>query len=95
MQRTRVRRKRTSLFRFFYTILIVLLFGIFLKQEWNIYKINSAANQLQTTVDDLQKTQNNLRKEISDLHDLSHVERVARSEYKMIKPNEIPIIIRE
>ena len=95
MRRDKPRRKRNSPFKTIYIVLIILLIGVFLKQEYNIYKIKSATNDVQSTVNSLQQTQNDLKKEISDLHDLSHIERVARSEYKMIKPNEIPIIIKE
>lgn len=95
MAKNKLKRKRTSIFKTLYIFFIVLLVAIFLKQEWNIHKVRAASDNVQTTVNSLQKTQTDLKKEIADLHDLSHIERVARSEYKMIKPNEIPIIIRE
>ena len=36
-----------------------------------------------------------LETEIKNLNDLKYIEKVARSQYKLIKPNEVPIVIRE
>lgn len=95
MQQRIKKRRKNSPFRTLYFLLVILLIGMVVKQEWNIYKVNSAKQNMQATVDALQQTQNDLKQEISNLHDLSYIESVARSEYKMIKPNEIPIIIKE
>lgn len=95
MQQRIKTRKKSSPFRTLYFMLLILLICMVAKQEWNIYKVNSAKQNMQATVDALQQTQNDLKQEISNLHDLSYIESVARSEYKMIKPNEIPIIIKE
>lgn len=95
MKNNRPKRKQNSLFKTLYICCIILLVVLFLKQEWNIYKVRAASDAVQSTISSLEKTQNDFKKEISNLHELSYIERVARGEYKMIKPNEIPIIIRE
>ena len=64
-----------------------------LLQEWKIHQVKAATSAAQLRVAALQQQQEALKQENADLQTPKYIEKVARTEYKMIKPNEIPIVI--
>ncbi len=89
------RTSETSLFRMFYILVVAALLVVVLLQEWKIYQVRSATKEAEQRIEELQKKQAELKEEIVNLQDPAYIERVARREYKMIKVDEIPIVINE
>lgn len=96
MLRKRIKRKpKTSFFKVFYIGLLTFLLILILGQEWKIYQVRKGIEATRIKTQNLVSEQKDLEMEIKNLNDLKYVEKVARSQYKLIKPNEIPIVIRE
>ena len=96
MLRKRIKRKpKTSFFKVFYICLLTFLLILILGQEWKIYQVKKGIERAEMQRRDLVAEQEKLETEIKNLNDLKYIEKVARSQYKLIKPNEVPIVIRE
>ena len=87
-------RKRSSFFKLFYLGILMLFLIIILRQEWKIYQVHEGIKSSEAHLTQLKKERADLEQEVKNLQDLKYIEKVARSEYKMIKPNEIPIVIK-
>ena len=89
------RKTTNNFFKYLYVGFLTLLLVLILGQEWRIYQVQKAIDGTQIKREELVEKQAKLETEIKNLNDLKYVEKVARSQYKLIKPNEIPIVIRE
>ena len=95
LKRRSKKKEKVSFFKCFYIGLLTLLLVLVLGQEWKIYQVKKGIERAEMQRRDLVAEKEKLETEIKNLNDLKYIEKVARSQYKLIKPNEVPIVIRE
>lgn len=63
------------------------------KQEYEIYQIKQEKAATQLRLDALNKQKAELEAERKRLDDPKHIERLARDDYNMVGPNEVPLFV--
>ena len=84
-----------TFFKVFLAVVMVLCFARFIKQEISIYQIKQEQAATQQRIDDLKKQKAMLESERSRLDDPKYIEKLARDDYNMVGPNEVPLFVVE
>ncbi|HHY90580.1 MAG TPA: cell division protein FtsL [Clostridiales bacterium] len=83
------RRKSSWIFRIFLLLIICYVAGIFINQRIQLHELNQERAALQKQVNQLKKEISRLENDKKRADDPEYIEKVAREELKMVKPNEI------
>lgn len=67
--------------------------GTIINQEIKIYQIKQEQAATQKRLEALEKQKVSLEKERKLLDDPKHIERIARDDYNMVGPNEVPLFV--
>lgn len=89
-------KKKKGLAVWFKVAIIVIAaccIGTFINQEAKIYQIKQEQAATQKRLDELKKQKAGLEKERKLLDDPKHIERIARDDYNMVGPNEVPLFV--
>ena len=89
------KKKEKNIFSIVYLTIIGVLLLFLLIQEWKFYQVKVAKQDSIQRIQELQKKQDELKTEVTNMQNIYYIERVARSEYKMIKSDEIPLVITD
>lgn len=81
------------LFLAFLVALIVCCAGAIIKQEIDIYQIKQEQLATQKRLEELQKQKAKLEAERKRLDDPKYIEKLARDDYNMVGPNEVPLFV--
>ena len=65
----------------------------FVEQEIKIYQIKQEQAATKQRLEALEKQKASLEKERKLLDDPKHIERIARDDYNMVGPNEVPLFV--
>jgi len=84
-----------ALFKLFLMVLIGFCGAAFIKQEISIYQIKQEQIATQKRVDELKKQKAALEAERKLLDDPKYIEKLARDDYNMVGPNEVPLFVVE
>lgn len=89
------KRKKSvhALFKLFLIVLTLFCVGAFLNQELSIYQIKKEQAATQRRLEELKKQRAELEAERKRLDDPKYIERIARDEYNMVGPNEVPLFV--
>ena len=89
------KRKKSvhALFKLFLIVLTLFCVGAFLNQELSIYQIKQEQAATQKRLEELKKQRAELEAERRRLDDPKYIERIARDEYNMVGPNEVPMFV--
>lgn len=82
-----------ALFKVFLVILIAFCVAAFIKQEISIYQIKQEQIATQKRLDVLKKQKAELEDERKRLDDPKYIEKLARDDYNMVGPNEVPLFV--
>ena len=82
-----------ALFKVFLGVLIAFCVGAFVKQEISIYQIKQEQAATQKRLDALKKQKSDLEAERKRLDDPKYIEKLARDDYNMVGPNEVPLFV--
>lgn len=74
-------------------IAAVCCVGTIINQEIKIYQIKQEQAATQKRLEALEKQKASLEKERKLLDDPKHIERIARDDYNMVGPNEVPLFV--
>jgi cell division protein FtsL len=74
-------------------VLIPALAAVFGLSYWHGYQLNREAVQTERERDALRRQNAQLREEIRQLHRPEYVERIAREQLGLVRPDEIAIIV--
>lgn len=83
------KRKNNWIFRIFLLLVICYVAGIFINQRIKLHALNQEQTDLQQQVIQLRKEIARLENAKKKADDPEYIEKVAREELKMVKPNEI------
>lgn len=90
------KKSKSSLSMWFKLGLVVLVAFCgykIIKQEIAIYQIKQEQAATQKRLDELKKQKAELEAERKRLDDPKHIERLARDDYNMVGPNEVPLFV--
>ena len=80
-----------------FKVVLVCLMGLclvrFVKQEISIHQIKKEQVATQQRIDDLKKRKAALEAERNRLDDPKYIEKLARDDYNMVGPNEVPLFV--
>jgi cell division protein FtsL len=74
-------------------VIVLGLAAIFGVAYWHGYQLNREALQLERERDLLRRQNAQLREEIKQLHRPEYVERIAREQLGLVRPDEIAVIV--
>jgi len=74
-------------------VLGVVLVTVFALAYWRGYQLNREAVQTERERDALRRQNTQLREEIRQLHQPGYIERIAREQLGLVRPDEIAIIL--
>lgn len=76
-------------------LLVLVGFGVtaFIRQEINIYQIKQEQIATQKRLAELKKQKAELEAERKRLDDPKYIEKLARDDYNMVGPNEVPLFV--
>lgn len=96
MKKNRFEKKRnwSVLSLVFFVTILLMLFNI-IRQERKIYLVTEKLEVSQQNVHGLNEERNKLEQEINLLYNDEYIEKIAREKYNMIKPGEVPLIIKK
>lgn len=81
----------------YFSIIVLLVIGlgayIFLKQEYEIHRVQEARAAAEERIDLLKQEQKSLEDEKKRLDDPKYIEKLARENYNMVGKDEIPLFI--
>lgn len=80
-------------FKVFIIIILACCVGTFVNQEIKIYQIKQEQAATQKRLDALKKQRESLEEERKRLDDPKYIERLARDDYNMVGPNEVPLFV--
>lgn len=80
-------------FKIFIVALICFCGYKFVAQEIKIYQIKQEQAATQKRLEELKKKKAELEAERRRLDDPKHIERIARDDYNMVGPNEVPLFV--
>lgn len=83
------KRKGISIFHIILAVLSVYVVVTFINQEFVIRDLNKQNKVADTDLKDLKENIKNLEKKIDKSETVEYIERIAREELDMVKPNEI------
>ncbi len=84
---------KQTLFMVFLVILAVCCIGAIIKQEIDIYQIKQEQIATQKRLEELQQQKAALEAERKRLDDPKYIEKLARDDYNMVGPNEVPLFV--
>lgn len=87
------KRKKSTLFRTVLILLLIVCAFILGKQEYQIYIVQREQENTQQRIDILNKQKADLEAERRHLDDLHYIEKLAREDYNMVRPNEVPLFV--
>lgn len=82
-----------ALFKVFLIVLIAFCVADFIKQEISIYQIKQEQAATQKRLDALKQQKAELEAERKRLDDPKYIEKLARDDYNMVGPNEVPLFV--
>lgn len=82
-----------ALFKVFLVVLLGFCLTAFIRQEINIYQIKQEQIATQKRLDALKKRKAELEAERKRLDDPKYIEKLARDDYNMVGPNEVPLFV--
>ncbi len=89
----RKKKRKLSIFSLVFVVFMLYFFTTFASQKKMMSDLDTQIAQKEIERDDTKKKSESLAKEVESIDDketlLKVVERLARTEYKMVKPNEI------
>lgn len=89
----RKKKRKLSIFSLVFVVFMLYFFTTFASQKKMMSDLDTQIAQMEIERDDTKKKSESLAKEVESIDDketlLKVVERLARTEYKMVKPNEI------
>lgn len=87
------KRKKSTLFRTVLILFLIVCAFILGKQEYQIYIVRREQENTQQRIDVLNKQKADLEAERRRLDDLRYIEKLAREDYNMVRPNEVPLFV--
>lgn len=87
------RKRRRKSFNWFFvlmTFVVIYFSSVLITQQINLSKVDQSQDSYNKRLDLATKENEKLKKQIEELHDLDHIERIAREELGMTKPGELP-----
>ncbi len=88
---------KTSVGMLCFKVFLVLLLGLclmrFIHQEISISQIKKEQVATQQRIEDLKKQKAALEAERTKLDDPKYIEKLARDDYNMVGPNEVPLFV--
>lgn len=96
MKKNRFAKKRnwSVLSLVFFVTIILMMFNI-IRQERKVYLVTEKLEVSQQNVRGLNDEHEKLNQEINLLYNDEHIEKIAREKYNMIKPGEVPLVIKK
>ncbi|WP_293729706.1 septum formation initiator family protein [uncultured Phascolarctobacterium sp.] len=95
MSRSRRRKRRTSAFKLFMLLVLIVCAAVVGRQEYSIYQIKREQAATQQRIDSLKQQKAALEQERKRLDDPRYIEKLAREDYNMVGKNEVPLFIVE
>lgn len=85
-------KKKKSFNWFFLVMLMVLAYfsSVLITQQINLSRVDQSQESYDKRLKLATKENKKLKKQIEELHDLNHIERIAREELGMTRPGELP-----
>ncbi|MTI68051.1 MAG: septum formation initiator family protein [Firmicutes bacterium] len=84
-----MKKKKFKLRYVLFLALIIYLGTVFIKQEMTINSLEKKNTKKQQEVKELNKEISDIEKQLEKVNSLEFIEKIARKELKMVKPNEI------
>lgn len=81
------------LFKVFLLVLVGFCATAFIRQEISIYQIKQEQIATQKRLSELKKQKAELEAERKRLDDPKYIEKLARDDYNMVGPNEVPLFV--
>jgi cell division protein FtsL len=89
-----MKRKKISLFRCVFAIMLCFFTAQIIKQEINIHRLNNEIEATRGKIAALTRQHEKLEEEQRSVNDPQYIEKVAREQYNMVKKEEMPVFVK-
>ena len=94
LNKTKDKKRKVTLFHIIFIVISLYAIFTFIKQEISIKKLNLEKAQSEEKLKQLNSQKKELEDKVKKTDSVEYIEKIAREELKMVKPNEMIYIDR-